>query len=112
MSDDLIKRLRHKHCCEYVCQCDEAADRIEELERERDRNAAIAIEAIRKATLADEWRDHDKTRAEAAEAKLDKAVEALQEIITRWDTPAWKDVEATGSVINRARTTLAELEGK
>ena len=50
---------------------------------------------------------------QAADAldKLAKAVEALREIITRWDTPAWKDAEATGSVINRARATLAELEG-
>jgi hypothetical protein len=36
----------------------------------------------------------------------------MREIITRWDTPAWKDAEATGSVINRARTVLAELEGQ
>lgn len=31
---DLVKRLRSKHCCVYGCHCDEAADRIEQLERE------------------------------------------------------------------------------
>jgi hypothetical protein len=46
------------------------------------------------------------------EEKLAKAMEALREIITRWDTPSWKDAEATGNVINRAREVLAELEGK
>jgi len=73
------------------------ADRIKQLERE----LSVAIEVV-----AESGRKRG-----VAEAKLAKAVEALREIITRWDTPAWKDVEATGSVINRARTVLAELEG-
>jgi hypothetical protein len=31
--DDLVKRLRDKHCCDATkCNCDEAADRIEQLE--------------------------------------------------------------------------------
>ena len=49
----------------------QAADRIEAMIAERDA-------LFRRATLAEEWRDHDKTRAEAAEAKLEKAVEALE----------------------------------
>lgn len=33
MTDDLVKRLRDKHCCDATkCNCDEAADRIEQLE--------------------------------------------------------------------------------
>ena len=33
MTDDLVKRLRDKHCCDATkCNCDEAADRIEALE--------------------------------------------------------------------------------
>ena len=33
MTDDLVKRLRDKHCCDATkCNCDEAADRIETLE--------------------------------------------------------------------------------
>lgn len=47
---------------------------------------------------------------DAIEAKLAKTVEALIEIIARWDTPAWKDVEHTAAVINRARAVLAEIE--
>jgi hypothetical protein len=73
-------------------------DRIEELESEVKQWHSEAMAWIEK------WG--------AAEAKLAKAVEVLQEIITRWDTPTWKDAEATGGVINRARTVLAELEGK
>lgn len=46
MNDDLLARLRSKHCCDNGCNCDEAADRIAAL------NAANA-------------------RADAAEAKLD-----------------------------------------
>lgn len=72
------------------------ADRIEELEKEQ-------------ARLHAGW--HEANVSELiAKLKLTKAVEALREIITRWDTPHWKDVEATGSVINRARAALAELE--
>ena len=33
MTDDLVKRLRDKHCCDATkCNCDEAANRIEQLE--------------------------------------------------------------------------------
>ena len=32
--DDLVKRLRDKNCCDATkCNCDEAADRIEQQER-------------------------------------------------------------------------------
>jgi hypothetical protein len=34
MTDDLVKRLRDKNCCDATkCNCDEAADRIEQLEK-------------------------------------------------------------------------------
>ena len=33
MTDDLVKRLRDKNCCDATkCNCDEAASRIEQLE--------------------------------------------------------------------------------
>ena len=33
MTDNLVKRLRDKNCCDATkCNCDEAADRIEQLE--------------------------------------------------------------------------------
>lgn len=67
------------------------------------------------------WKDHNSNahgarefvRADmhdATKGQLVKAVEALTEIIARWDTPAWKDVEPTAAVINRARAVLAEIE--
>lgn len=37
---------------------------------------------------------------------------ALREIIERWDTPAWKDAEPTGHVINRARALLPQPPGE
>jgi hypothetical protein len=34
LTDDLVKRLRNKNCCDATkCNCDEAADRIEQLEK-------------------------------------------------------------------------------
>jgi polyhydroxyalkanoate synthesis regulator phasin len=75
--------------------------------------ARVGTDNVRHAQLMDDASNVINTlqaRAETAEAKLAKAMEALREIITRWDTPAWKDAEATGSVINRARAALAELE--
>ena len=42
---------------------------------------------------------------------LAEALEALRAIVTRWDTPAWKDAGPTGEVINRARAVLAK-EGR
>jgi hypothetical protein len=62
--------------CEYlrIWGPPEAAARIEALSAEVEQNAAIAIRALERATLAEEWRDHDKTRAEAAEAKIAKGI--------------------------------------
>lgn len=45
-------------------------ERAESAEAQVERNAAIAFHALQRATLAEEWRDHDKTRAESAEAAL------------------------------------------
>jgi hypothetical protein len=90
MSDDLIEALR-------LQGWNEAADRIEQLERERD-----YTEGTNDVLIAENQR---------IEAKLAKAVEALREIIDRWDSPIWKNEKATSSVINRARIVLAELEG-
>lgn len=97
----------HRLVYDLSRQVEADADRIEQLERERDRNAAIAIEAIRKATLADEWRDHDKTRAEAAEAKLAKAV-AMFKAIEMWD--AARGYPMPYRVRDPMRAVLAELE--
>ena len=49
-----------------------------------------------------------------ADARLISAApelyEALQAIIARWDTPAWKDTEPTADVINRARAALSKAQ--
>ncbi len=83
--------------------CTEALARIEALEA-----ALTAMTAGR-----DGWKDSSDEYERLfrnGQARLAKAVEALREIIARWDTPAWKEVEPTGAVINRARATLAEIE--
>lgn len=91
-----------------------AVDRIGELEAacwrmKEDRDRAIS------------WRDHDTTRAEAAEAKLAKALEAL-----RWAYSTLKEININNynhddvsnlndtsiEVIIGIRDVLAELEGK
>lgn len=36
----------------------------------------------------------------------DELLEALEAIVARWDTPAWKDVESTAEVVNRARAAI------
>jgi hypothetical protein len=81
------------------------SERIEELER--------GMDALQdRLDTANKARADANFRANKNQFKLAEAMGSLREIITRWDTPAWKDAEATGSVINRARTKLAELEGQ
>ena len=46
MTDDLVKRLRDKHCCDATkCNCDEAADRIEALDK-RNKELEAALREI------------------------------------------------------------------
>jgi len=47
-----------------------------------------------------------KAENELHRSRVRTLEEALREIIERWDTPLWKDVEPTGAVINRARQAL------
>ena len=77
----------------------QAADRIEAMIAERDA-------LFRRATLAEEWRDHDKTRAEEAEAKLAKAVEALELIVV---DNTWGLEHQT---YMKCRKALAEIKGE
>lgn len=86
--ETLIERLRDKNCCDATaCNCDASADALTALLADLDaataeveHNAAIAIRALERATLAEEWRDRDKTRAEAAEAEVARLREALGKI--------------------------------
>ena len=138
MSDDLVKRLRYgivEHrkrwsgdthadlggSVDYDATTDmlhEAADRIAELEAElreaQDRSNAFATKEY-----------HTEVRAEAAEAKLAKAVEALLNIdckLTNMQPKiangllnevqlAWVD-QYVDPCICEARATLAELKGE
>ena len=109
MSDDLVKRLREYG---HVGTVLEAADRIEELERQLktvlDREAAT-------------YARHD-AKMEAIEARLAKAVEALTAIAADASVPVrtwknginhkkmykgWRKIATTR--IDIARTTLAEI---
>ena len=56
MTDDLVKRLRDKNCCDATkCNCDEAADRIEALEKALgSMKAAFRVNMIRYANANDE----------------------------------------------------------
>lgn len=99
---ELIARLRDEH---VAASRTEAADRIEALIAERDA-------LFRRATLAEEWRDHDKTRAEAAEAKLAKAVEALEVYACGPECADGKCYDTGDSCGQFATATLAELKGE
>ena len=39
-------------------------------------------------------------------AERDRLRETGQAVVDRWDTPLWKEAEATGRVINRLRAAL------
>ena len=111
MSDDLVKRLRD---WEHVWPQDldepegglyiKAADRIEELEAkldwvitERDETFALMLD-----------------RAQTAEAKLAKAMEALEKVQTfvRELEPYADQGHVLVPALHDARTTLAELKGE
>jgi len=96
MSDDLVRRLRDRGVCSLEhnsCRndlvCDQAADRIEELEKRAD-------------TFAEGWRE-ERLKMIDAEDKLATAVEALVHIAGKQDY-----ADDPWSI---ARTTLAELKG-
>ena len=108
MSDDLVKRLRQSWDADrsIISQTDlwmtervAAADRIEELEA-----ACWRMKEERDRAIG--WRDSDKDRADAAEAKLAKLETAAQKAlghITGYGEASTARIEL--------RTTLAELTG-
>ena len=44
-------------------------------------------------------------------AQRDELLEAAKAVVTRWDTPNWKDAEPTAAVIGRLRAILQKIEG-
>lgn len=113
-----------------------AADRIELLATTNEQlvatnedlsisNATLIAERdalFRRATLAEEWRDHDKTRAEEAEAKLAenevrlrKAVKALEGVMSHmpdYADTAWQDARATLAEIKSHSDEFATQKGE
>jgi hypothetical protein len=123
MSKELVKRLRNFD--DGVTPTQEAADCIEALTAERDMATEGWAEATRLIDVARQQYGAEKSRAEAAEAKLAKAVEALREIAAEASVPVhtWKNginfkkmYEGWRKVavqrINKARATLEEIEGE
>lgn len=106
--DELIARLRNTaaESWQYI-----AAERLENLRRESERSAAVAIKALERAQMAEDWRDHDKVRAEAAEAKVVKLVGALLAIARYENRDAYYEGRATAPWYEQACTALAEIEG-
>lgn len=127
MSDDLIKRSdvlsmidaferdfqqswRGQLRANIYAIPSEKGERIEQLEAacwrmQQERDRAIG------------WRDSDQSRAEAAEEKLAKAVEAVASLIEIGDRMAESITEnyylpKVATSWRKARTTLAELEGE
>lgn len=110
MSDDLMKRLRATCSCnidntpclaEEECRvAQEAADRIEKLEKE--------LEYWRGDSAAG-W-----DKCEEYRKKLAKAVEALQQLVLEYDEVAlaYDEPEYMTAAYFVACTTLAELKGK
>lgn len=49
---------------------------------------------------------------DALAAENQRLRETGQAVVDRWDTPLWKEAEATGRVINRLRAALAEQESE
>jgi hypothetical protein len=92
---------------------DEAADRIEALTAERDMATEGWAEATRLIDVARQQYGAEKSRAEAAEAKLAKAVEALK-VIRQFNatTSNSTNMHAIWKMTDRARATLAEIEGE
>lgn len=89
-------------CIDETPFVQETADRIEELVKEKDRVAAINVKHCESVnTLLVDGARLDR-RVQALEAKLARAVEALETIV---------DNGGAGSY-HLARTTLAELDGK
>ena len=110
MSDDLIKRLREADSYNKKYYAldplhNEAADCIEQLEREK---------AELSASLDENWVTHQevlfsKRYAAKAEAKLAKAVEALRKIAAYTHSGPYDQSITQHAEARIARTALAEL---
>jgi hypothetical protein len=62
--------------------------------------AEISLEDLQTITAA-------PTPPSNADSGVSELVKAAQDVIERWDSPAWKDQPHTGEYINRIRQALA-----
>ena len=128
MSDDLVKRLRGG-----LAIGEEAADRIEELEKACKEWSEVSQSNYQRAKAAEaelavvvEERDEWQSLAEAAikddaaknihyaeiQAKLANAVEGFEELADCVDDGCFCSEMQMATVMDKARTTLAELKGE
>lgn len=128
MGDDLVKRLRDHiavsfddrgHVFEDEVLCDDAADRIEELEAENKllNEQMTAIEEMGTESLnalpdclmrlAPALVENDDLKA-----KLAKAVDVIDWALICWDDHQEHGYNMQGDWVQDARTTLAELKGQ
>ena len=56
--------------------------------------------------FSDERISETVKQLETAEAKLSKVREAAQRVISRWDSPDWKEPEHTGELIHKLREAI------
>jgi len=77
---------------------------LDRLEREVERERALANEAI--AT----WKKTREERDKAREQR-DRLAEAAQAVVDRWETPFWKQVEHTGVYIAALRKAVEQVKG-
>ena len=52
-----------------------------------------------------------QSKIDRLECQRDELLEAAKAVVTRWDTPNWKDAEPTAAVIGRLRAILQKIEG-
>ena len=90
MTDDLVKRLRSKNCCDATkCNCDEAAERIEALDkRNKELEAALCKIACESTPCGCDQEGFDKStclmgiaRAALGEKKDGRSCDAAEHCI-------------------------------
>lgn len=120
MTDDLVTRLRGRS---IFCRgrgeikspelMEEAVDRIEQLEHERDRLIEPEqVEGLVKMAepIMTELYAVECAYRQEAEAKLAKAVEALRELVTCVEDGCFCSEMKMAAAISDARAALAEIE--
>jgi hypothetical protein len=85
---------------------------LNKLEREVERERALANEAIATWKKTREERDAALKALAAVTEQRDRLAEAAHAVWDRWETPLWKDHPPTALVMNKLRDALATVKGK